>query len=242
MLTQNNTSPPPRSRSRRRSHSRSRRSSHSRSNTRSRSRYREIIMIDLNVNTAVCTFYFSFQLSFVGLALADAAPVPGQAAGLVPSQDTSLAPNLHRASLAHATVNLILGPVHTNLAVDQLVANLAPAQTSASPGLRALLKLSQIVGDPRRSRSARNPEADLLRLWRMAMGGVPSLLLALHHLRLKSPQTGIHVLAQSLARAQNPAPVPDQSPKTSIKCNLLFFSFFPTPPPTSLGVQLSRPG
>lgn len=96
--------------------------------------------IDLNVNTAVCTFSFSFRLSFVGLTLADAAPVPGQAAGLVPSQDTSLAPNLHRASLTRATVNLILGPVHKNLAVDQLVANLALAQTSASPGLRALLK------------------------------------------------------------------------------------------------------
>lgn len=71
-----------------------------------------------------------------GLALADAAPAPGP----VPSQDTSLAPSLRRASLAHATVNLVLGPAHTNPAVDQPVASLAPAQTIASPGLRALLK------------------------------------------------------------------------------------------------------
>lgn len=60
--------------------------------------------------------------------LADTAPVPG------------LAPNRHRASLAHATVNLILAPARTNLAVDQPVASLAPARTSASPALRALLK------------------------------------------------------------------------------------------------------
>lgn len=51
-----------------------------------------------------------------------------------------LAPNLHRASLAHATVNLILAPARTNPAVDQPVASLAPARTSASPALRALLK------------------------------------------------------------------------------------------------------
>lgn len=183
----------------------------------------------------VCfSFPFSFWLSFVGLALADAAPAPGP----VPSQDTSLAPSLRRASLAHATVNLVLAPAQTNLAVDQPVASLAPAQTSASPGLRALLKWSRIAGGPRRSRSARSPGADLLLLWRMAMGGVPSpsLLPALQHLRLGSLQTGIHAPAQSLARAPNPdpapAPAPDPSPKTSFKCRLnyffLFVFFFPS--------------
>lgn len=67
-----------------------------------------------------------------GLALAGTAPVPGR--------DTGPAPNLHRASLARATVNPVLAPAHTSLAVDQPVASLAPALTSASPALRALLK------------------------------------------------------------------------------------------------------
>lgn len=77
-----------------------------------------------------------------GPALAVTVPAPGQAAGLVPSQDTSLAPNLHPASLALATANLIpaLAPARTNHAVGQLVASLAPAPMIASPAPRALLR------------------------------------------------------------------------------------------------------
>lgn len=68
----------------------------------------------------------------------------------------------------------------------------------------------------------------------MATGIAPSLLLALHHLMLRraraSLQTGIHALAQSLARALNPVLVPDLPPKISVKCSLIFV-FVPPPPP-----------
>lgn len=85
---------------------------------------------------------------------------------------------------------------------------------------------------PRRNRSAGNPEVDLLHRWRMATEVVPSLLLALHPLRLRrantSLQISIHALARSLARALNPALVPDLHPKISIKCGLIFvLGFFP---------------
>lgn len=77
-----------------------------------------------------------------GPALAVTAHAPGQAAGPVPSQETSLVPNLHPASLALATANLVpaLAPAHTNHAVGQLVASLAPNQMIASPAPRALLR------------------------------------------------------------------------------------------------------
>lgn len=86
----------------------------------------------LVVGVAIAAVLGATQDLAQGLALADTAPVPGR--------DTGLAPNLHRASLAHATVNLVLAPAHTNLAVDQPVASLVPARMSASPALRALLK------------------------------------------------------------------------------------------------------
>lgn len=84
------------------------------------------------VGVAVAAVLGATQDLAQGLALADTAPVPGQ--------DTGLAPNRHRASLARATVNPVLAPVHTNLTVDQPVASLAPARMSASPALRAHLK------------------------------------------------------------------------------------------------------